>query len=88
MTSSRSLRPAQGDLERTNLTPFTLDIGSVEDLVVNAKGSGDNIAVGDLSSTDLKRRCSTSAWAAATRSPSTVGIPPTRSRRTRSGQHK
>jgi hypothetical protein len=40
--------------ERTNLTAFILDIGSVEDLVVNAASGGDNIAVTDLSSTDLQ----------------------------------
>ena len=40
--------------DRTNLTAFTLDIGSVEDLVVNADSGGDNVALTDLSSTTLQ----------------------------------
>ena len=41
-------------LERTNLTPFALTIGSVEDLSVNAGLGGDTLAVNDLSSTELQ----------------------------------
>jgi Ca2+-binding RTX toxin-like protein len=40
--------------ERTNLTPFALDIGSVEDLIVNGGTGGDNIALTDLSGTELQ----------------------------------
>ena len=39
--------------ERTNLTPFTLEIASVEDLRVNAGSGADTVAVNDLSSTDV-----------------------------------
>ena len=40
--------------ERTNLVPFALDVGSVEDLTVNGDLGGDHIALGDLSSTELE----------------------------------
>ena len=53
--------PTQGDaftiapngtrvsFQRTNLVPFTLDIGTTENLVVNGAGGGDTFTVADLS---------------------------------------
>jgi Ca2+-binding RTX toxin-like protein len=39
--------------DRTNLIPFTLDIGTTENLVVNPNGGADSVTINDLTGTDL-----------------------------------
>ena len=46
---------ARVSFERVVPAPFTLDIGTTENLVLNANGGGDNIMVSDLTGTAVKQ---------------------------------
>ena len=47
-TSSPSSRTERGSFDRTNLVPFTIDIGSSETMHANGLGGNDAITVGEV----------------------------------------
>jgi hypothetical protein len=53
-TFTISANGARLSFQRTNLTPFTLDSASIEQLDINSGGGGDSITINDVTVTGLK----------------------------------